>query len=483
MKTFRKSLLAIVGLLICLLTTLTTIAYYRARRQATGVIKFDSGIVIDYSTDKELNIYATWEKNVVLSIVPDKSVLLGETIDVSDLSIKANDKSDKFYARLKYEFKFFDKDLNEIDYDNQTPAQLIIPSNKFISDLWTKNGEYYYYNSLIGYDFVNIFKNANFKINGEAYNTEYGGFKINETDTIEKVSLNLEIDTLQANDDAIAEWQSDTTETFTFTEIKEDELYCNNINVSTLEIQQGKEYSVLNNSKGYSFELNEDNTISITENVGEVEELEFSDKLLIGDKFYSITKISNKAFENCNTLRRLTIGKYVSLGENPFIGCTALTTLISANPDICLKNGVIIDKNRVVGCVSDEIVLDDEITEIGAYAFCYATIKSIDLGSVETICDYAFSGVQFSEPTNLTIDATRLKSIGNNVFDCCENVDIVTFSNVTQLFSITESTLDGTLTVNLQTSIENETKLTEEICSDLIWSQLIGCISVNGNCV
>ena len=227
MRIKRKNGLKVAAITIALLLCLAlavgiTGAWYQAKRQATGTLSMDQGIIIDYKGFNRSETGATWERGTTFELFSTKAgeVQPGAHIKVNSASIKANAKSVNFYARVRLEYKFYN---GEAEVTLEDPTVLIKTSNLFGSN-WEFSSmaapkDYYYYvengtttfkTIVAGADFVELIQsNAEFIIEGEGFkgsnDLEGGGFVVDETTSINKIVVNLVLETLQGDADPATE--------------------------------------------------------------------------------------------------------------------------------------------------------------------------------------------------------------------------------------------------------------------------------------
>ena len=225
-KNGLKMIVIALVLLLCLALAIgITGAYYQAKRQATGTLSMDQGIIIDYKGFNGSETGATWERGTTFELFSTKAgeVQPGAHIKVNAASIKANAKSVDFYARVRLEYKFYN---GEVEVTLEDPTVLIKTSNLFGSN-WEFSSmaapkDYYYYvengtttfkTMEAGADFVELIQsNAEFIIEGEGFkgsnDLEGGGFVVDETTSINKIVVNLVLETLQGDaDPATEDWK------------------------------------------------------------------------------------------------------------------------------------------------------------------------------------------------------------------------------------------------------------------------------------
>ena len=227
MRIKRKNGLKIAAITIALLLCLAlavgiTGAWYQAKRQATGTLNMDQGIIIDYKGFGQTPNEGIWSRDTTTKFLlfNETNAQPGEQIAVNAAGIRANEKSVNFYARVKLEYKFYN---GETPVELADATKLITTSANFFGTNWVDGGSsdgYYYYatgSTLNKFEkgaaattsFVNLFAtDAKFIIEGAGFtgadnDGESGGFKIDETTSINKIEVYLTLETLQG--DATAE--------------------------------------------------------------------------------------------------------------------------------------------------------------------------------------------------------------------------------------------------------------------------------------
>ena len=226
MRIKRKNGLKIAAITIALLLCLAlavgiTGALYQAKRQATGTLSIDQGIIIDYKGFDKIPDEGIWsrENKTTFLLFNETNAQPGEQIAVNTAGIRANEKSVNFYARVKLSYKFYN---GETPVELADATKLIKTSSSFWANSWVDGGStdgYYYYatgSTLNKFEkgaaattFVDLFAtDAKFVIEGAGFtgadnNGESGGFKIDETTSINKIEVYLTLETLQG--DATAE--------------------------------------------------------------------------------------------------------------------------------------------------------------------------------------------------------------------------------------------------------------------------------------
>ena len=244
MRIKRKNGLKVAAITIALLLCLAlaigiTGAFYQAKRQATGTLSMDQGIIIDYKGFGKTPDEGIWtrETTTTFLLFDETNAQPGEEITVNAAGIRANEKSVNFYARVKLSYKFYnvvksategEQDTENVVYDSNAttgnvegfkPSDLITTSANFFGINWVESGDgYYYYGSGTTLNkfnkgtqtFVNLFAtDAKFVIEGAGFtgatsNGEGGGFVVGDT-SINKIEVYLTLETLQGDADAAAE--------------------------------------------------------------------------------------------------------------------------------------------------------------------------------------------------------------------------------------------------------------------------------------
>ena len=323
-KNGLKVAIIAVALLLCLALAIgITGAFYQAKRQATGTLNMDQGIVIDYkgfdkTTAEE---WATWAREVTLPLFETNNAQPGEQIAVNAAGIRANEKSVNFYARVKLSYKFYNvvKATEEGGKDTETevtlaaPGSLITTSANFFGTNWVDGGSsdgYYYYATgttlnkfaKTATTFVELFAtDAKFIIEGEGFkgsnDLEGGGFVVGDT-SINKIIVYLTLETLQG--DATAEqakalgWK--IAQTVDFSKVDEGkivtsakgELVDEKLNV-TINGNQTKLEEV-------KFPYGEETVLEFDSKNVEYVELTYSDNTT--EKFYELEASENSATKN-----------------------------------------------------------------------------------------------------------------------------------------------------------------------------------------
>ena len=463
MRIKRKNGLKIAAITIALLLCLAlavgiTGAWYQAKRQATGTLSMDQGIIIDYKGFNGSETGATWERGTTFELFSTKAgkVQPGAHIKVNPASIKANAKSVNFYARVRLEYKFYN---GEVEVTLEDPTVLIKASNLFGSN-WEFSSmaapkDYYYYvengtttfkTMEAGADFVELIQsNAEFIIEGEGFvgadnNGASGGFVVDETTSINKIVVNLVLETLQGDaDPATEDWKltgssddpTEVIEDFVSNDLRNSS--GNILDSTSTDLIENTSYQVVDKSgNGYQFTYylnSETKTISITGTVGSPTKIDIPSKIVVGGTEYFVNLISTSAFRYSRSLTSVTISEGMTeISASAFQGCTKLTSITL--PDSIAKIG----EHAFDECSSlISINIPKSLTEIAYYAFyhCSSLQSLIIPDNIKTIAICAFAGC--SGLTSVTI-GNGVTTIKENAFSRCTSLSSLTIPvNVTSI--------------------------------------------------
>ena len=142
----------------------------------------------------------------------------------------------------------------------------------------------------------------------------------------------------------------------------------------------------------------------------------------------SVTTIEQGAFYHCSNLTSVYIGTGLeTIGENIFNECDNLKTAKINSNALVSKNyesGDIKVTDLFFGTFIKELVLGENVTSIGNWAFFRSTITSLKMtDNVKTIGDYAF--MECSELTSVELP-NSLTDIGEWAFEGCYKLSSVT---------------------------------------------------------
>lgn len=144
----------------------------------------------------------------------------------------------------------------------------------------------------------------------------------------------------------------------------------------------------------------------------------------------NLTSIDNSVFYGCSAISSITIPERVTfIGSNAFEGCSNLTTItINSNTIVSRQYTSTQNLATLFGTQVKGVILGEDITEIGAYAFAgLSKLVGITIPKNTTnIGQYAFSGC--SNLTNIIIPE-QVTSIGGNAFSDCPMLTSVTIDS------------------------------------------------------
>ena len=473
-KGLKVTIIAVVLLLCLALAVGITGAFYQAKRQATGTLSMDQGIIIDYKGFGKTPDEGIWtrETTTTFLLFGETNAQPGQNIPVNAAGIRANEKSVNFYARVKLSYKFYN---GETPVELADATKLIKTSSSFFGTNWVGSGDGYFYYATdtttlnkfakTSTTFVDLFAtDAKFIIEGAGFtgatsDGEGGGFVVDETTSINKIEVYLTLETLQG--DATAEqakalgWEITTggTEGEKVVELTPEDY----TSTTTTDETTGEEKTIYTPSEtfvgknpkyAFTFSLNDtDKTATITGPVGNPTELDIPSKLIVKGQDYTTTSIGKEAFFDCSSLTSVTIGNGVeSIGESAFGKCVTLTTITIPNSvtsigvsafgackaltSITIPNSVTsIGNEAFVYCSNlTSVTVGNGVKSIGESAFAYCSnLKSIEIPEgVESIGGAAFGGCKAL--TSITIP-NSVTSIENALFSLCWGLTSVTIGN------------------------------------------------------
>ena len=314
-KGLKVTIIAVVLLLCLALAIGITGAFYQAKRQATGTLSMDQGIIIDYKGFGKTPNEGIWsrENKTTFLLFGETNAQPGEQIAVNAAGIRANEKSVNFYARVKLSYKFYNvSGETETEVTLANTNDLITTSGNFFGTNWVEFGDGYFYyatgSTLNKFEkgtqtFVDLFAtDAKFIIEGAGFtgannNGEGGGF-VDGTTSINKIEVYLTLETLQG--DATAEQAKELgwkiAQTVDFSKVDEGkivtsakgELVDEKLNV-TINGNQTKLEEV-------KFPYGEETVLEFDSKNVEYVELKYSDNTT--ERFYELEASENSATKN-----------------------------------------------------------------------------------------------------------------------------------------------------------------------------------------
>ena len=476
MRIKRKNGLKIAAITIALLLCLAlavgiTGAWYQAKRQATGTLSMDQGIIIDYKGFNGSETGATWERGTTFELFSTKAgeVQPGEQIAVNAAGIRANEKSVNFYARVKLEYKFYNNGTEVTTLPNA--SDLITTSANFFGTNWVDGGSsdgYYYYatgTTLNKFEktattFVDLFAtDAKFIIEGAGFtgadnNGESGGFKIDETTSINKIEVYLTLETLQG--DATAEqakalgWK--IAQTVDFSKVDEGKIVKSN----TTEVVTDEQLNVTINGnqttlETVKFPYGEETVLEFDSKNVEYVELTYSDNTT--ERFYELEASENSATkysqiqvladDSHGTVKGYTVGTFSS---SEYKGFSYSTTRFGYDDEgefisYEISNGVLL-----TGYFGDDTVLTipsevkvrtrDFKVKVEGYTNYESFCEKIDIDKFQFPCKvnnkYTLQSAEdFEYWINVTVGGLTAEEFSQEFKEC-----IITYANLCETSSI-----------------------------------------------
>ena len=461
-----------IALLLCLaLAAGITGAWYQAKRQATGTLSMDQGIIIDYKGFNGSETGATWERGTTFELFSTKAgeVQPGEQIAVNAAGIRANEKSVNFYARVKLEYKFYNNGTEVTTLPNA--SDLITTSANFFGTNWVDGGSsdgYYYYatgTTLNKFEktattFVDLFAtDAKFIIEGAGFtgadnNGESGGFKIDETTSINKIEVYLTLETLQG--DATAEqakalgWK--IAQTVDFSKVDEGKIVKSN----TTEVVTDEQLNVTINGnqttlETVKFPYGEETVLEFDSKNVEYVELTYSDNTT--ERFYELEASENSATkysqiqvladDSHGTVKGYTVGTFSS---SEYKGFSYSTTRFGYDDEgefisYEISNGVLL-----TGYFGDDTVLTipsevkvrtrDFKVKVEGYTNYESFCEKIDIDKFQFPCKvnnkYTLQSAEdFEYWINVTVGGLTAEEFSQEFKEC-----IITYANLCETSSI-----------------------------------------------
>ena len=213
-------------------------------------------------------------------------------------------------------------------------------------------------------------------------------------------------------------------------------------------------------SLGLSFALTDEDTYSVSVGLA-TERSEIVIPATYNNK--PVTKIANKAFNECKNLKKVTIPDSVtSIGNSAFYGCTSLTSITI--PDSVTSIGGV----AFSGCSSlTSVTIGKGVTSIGNFAFnSCSSLTSVTIGNGVTSIGYsAFSGC--TSLTSVTIPDS-VTSIGSQAFSGCKSLTSVTIpDSVTSISEYAFSGCKSLTSVTIPDSVTSIGNFAFEGCTSL----------------
>ena len=153
-------------------------------------------------------------------------------------------------------------------------------------------------------------------------------------------------------------------------------------------------------------------------------------------KTYNVTRISSKAFANCDGLTSIEISYGVKyIGESAFCGCSYLESVVIPNSVTEIGN------DAFWGCSNlSAIVIPNSVTKIGSRAFTSTALTSVTIPKSVTCL-----GLSSTSQFNVFSSCPNLSYItvedGNSVYDSREGCNAIIISSTNKLLTGSKNTI------------------------------------------
>ena len=481
-KTLKSLVIALTLLFAMALTLGITGAAYSANRNAGGTLSMANGIVIDYSGFGKVQD-GIWEKEqtTTFKLFTDRAIVPGDTVTLNSAAIKKGTNSIDFYARIKFEYKFYDALDADItttvgnEYTNfiSTPA-----FNSAWVDGNAGDGWFYYATgttlNTLPASYVNIFSSSaiNVELNVAGFNHEGGGYKFTDAGsnevTIAKVEAVLTLQALQTTgatweiipqytDAAGVVYTQNNDETWTLTD---GTALSGSSNSSTAT------YSARIYTSSYSYtvlsQINNQDVVAI----GDAAFLNAS-QLTAVEIPTTVTSIGANAFKGTG-LTEITLPESVSaVGANALASNTIATVTIEN--DQAVVTGIETAGIPTASTINvPGIVLNDYETSLSSYSNLAAIlVPSVGLtySYDSTTQSYTVTGIGTCADANVVIPSTydngvngehSVTTIGNSSFRNCTNLTSITIpSSIVSINVYAFRGCTGLISVTIPLSVIN----------------------------
>ena len=168
-------------------------------------------------------------------------------------------------------------------------------------------------------------------------------------------------------------------------------------------------YNITSSTSPKTVEVTNDGNTSTS--VYTAETINIPNTVSYGGNTYGVTGIGEKAFYYAETVKSITLPKFLtSIGDYAFYYCRGLTSITIPNSVTSIKNNAF---RNCRGLTS--VIIPNSVTSIGDYAFYGCTgLTSVTIGnSVTSIGEYAFNSC---ENANIILTSKNAPTLGSSAF-------------------------------------------------------------------